>query len=94
MDNMSQFEDDVDIIIFPLSTHRSKILGKDELPKAIKKLLAKCNDTLNEDQMKVAHENIASMTDTFADPSVPLIGTNALAHYIDSAYTRPICIPP
>ncbi len=29
--------------------------------------------------MKVAHEKIASMTDTFMDPSVPLIGTNAVA---------------
>ncbi len=75
-------------------TPRSKALGKGELPDAIEKLLAKCNDTLSKDQMKVAHEKIASMTDTFMDPSVPLIGTNAVAYYIDTGSTRPICIPP
>ncbi len=34
------------------------------------------------------------MTDTFIDPSVPLISTNAVANYIDTGSTRPICIPP
>ncbi len=44
--------------------------------------------------MKVAHGNIASMTDTFKDTSVPLISTNVVAHYIDTGSTRPIGIPP
>ncbi len=69
-------------------------MGKGELPEAIEKLLAKCNDTLNEHQMKVACEKIVSMTDTFMDPSVPLICTNAVAHYFDTGSTRPIRIPP
>ncbi len=30
--NMSDFEDDVDIIIFPLASPRSEPLGEDELP--------------------------------------------------------------
>ncbi len=89
-DNMSEFEDDMDIIHSP----RNKPLGKGELPEAIEKRLAKCSDTLNEDQMKVVHEKIASMTDTFMDPSVPLIGTNAVADYIDTGSTRLIHIPP
>ncbi len=93
-DDMSEFEDDTDTISCSLATPRSKPLGKGELPEAIEKLIAKCNDTLNEDQTKVPHEKIASMTDTFMDPSVPLIGTNAVAHYIDTCSTRPICIPP
>ncbi len=50
--------DDADIISCPLATHRSKPLGKGVLPETIEKLLTKCNDTLNEDQMKVAHEKI------------------------------------
>ncbi len=33
------------------------------------------------------------MTDTFMDPSVCLVGTNAVA-YIDTGITRPIRIPP
>ncbi len=37
---------------------------------------------------------LATMTDTFMDPSLPLIGTNAVAHYIDTGTERPICIPP
>ncbi len=69
-------------------------MGKGELPEVIEKLLEKCNDTINNDQIKVARENIASMTDTFMDPSVPLISTNAVAHYIDAGSTRPIHIPP
>ncbi len=93
-EDMSEFEDDADIISCPMSTPRSKPLGKGELPEAIAKLLAKCNDTLNEDQMKVTLEKIASMTDTFMDPSVPLIGTNAVVHYIDTGSTRPILFPP
>ncbi len=40
--------------------------------------------------MKVAHEK----TDTFMDPSVPLIRTNVVGHYIDTGYARPIHIPP
>ncbi len=44
--------------------------------------------------MKVAREKIASMTDTFMDLSVPLIGTNAVAHYIDTGLIKPIRIPP
>ncbi len=44
--------------------------------------------------MKEACEKIANMTDTFMDPSVPLIGTNAVAHYFDTRSTRPIRIPP
>ncbi len=93
-DDISEFEDDVDIISCPLATHRSKPFGKGELLEAIEKLLTKCSDILNEDQMKVAREKIASIADTFVDPSVPLIGTNAVAHYIDTGSTRPICIPP
>ncbi len=93
-DDISEFEDDADIFSCPLATPRSKPLGKSELPEAIETFLVKCNDTLNEDQMKVARETIASMTDTFMDPSVPLIGTNAVAHYIDTGSTRPIRIPP
>ncbi len=91
-DDMSEFEDDVDIISCPLATPRSRPLGKGESPEAIEKLLAKCNDTLSEDQMKVAREKIASMTDTFMDSSVPLVDTNAVAHYIDTGSTRPIRI--
>ncbi len=90
---MSEFKDDADIISCPLATPRSKPLGKGELPEAIEKLLAKCNDTLNDNQMKVAHEKIASMTHTFMDPSLPLISTNAIAHYIDTSSMRPIRIP-
>ncbi len=44
--------------------------------------------------MKVTCEKIASITDTFMDLSVPLIDTNAVAHYIETGSTRPICIPP
>ncbi len=91
---MSEFEDDMDIISCPLANPRSKPLGKGELLEAIEKILTKCNDTINEDQMKVAREKIASMTDTFMDHSVPLIVTNAVvAHYIDTGSTRPIRIP-
>ncbi len=71
-DDISEFEDDVDIISCPLATPRSRPLGKSELPEEVEIFLAKCSDTLNEDQMKVACEKIASMTDTFMDPSVPL----------------------
>ncbi len=67
-DDMSEFEDDIDNISCPLATPSSRPLGKGELPEAIEKLLAKCSDTLNEDQMKVTREKIASMTDTFMDP--------------------------
>ncbi len=49
---MSEFEDDSDIISCPLATPKSKPLGKGELPEAIEKRLAKCNDTLNKDQKK------------------------------------------
>ncbi len=44
--------------------------------------------------MKVALEKIASMTDSFMDPSVPFVSTNAVALYIDTGSTRYICIPP
>ncbi len=40
--------------------------------------------------MKLVREHLATMTDTFMDPSVPLVGTNAVAHYIDTGTTRPI----
>ncbi len=93
-DGMSEFEDNADIISYLLATPRSKALGKGKLPEAIEKLLVKYNDTLNNDQIKVALEKIASMTDTFMDPSVPLSGTNTVAHYIDTGSTRPIHIPP
>ncbi len=44
--------------------------------------------------MKLVHELSANMTDKFMHPSVPLVGTNAVAHYIDTGITRPIQIPP
>ncbi len=40
--------------------------------------------------MKVAREKRASMTDTFMEPSVPLTGTNAVAHHIDTVSMRTI----
>ncbi len=89
---MSEFEDDADIISCPLSTPRSKPFGKGELPQAIEKLLVKCNDTLNEDQMKLACEKIASLSDSFMDPSVLLIGTNAVTHYVDTGSGRKVFI--
>ncbi len=64
------------------------------LHEAIDILLAKCNNTLNNDQMKVARGKIATITDTFMDPSVPLIGSNAVAHYIDTGSTIPMRISP
>ncbi len=53
-----------------------------------------CTETLTRVQMKQAHERLATMTDTFMNPSLPLIGTNVVAHYIDTGSTRPIRIPP
>ncbi len=69
-------------------------MSEDELPEAIEKLLATCKSNITEDQMKLVHEKLANMTDTFMDPSVPLVGTNAVAHYIDTGTTRPVRIPP
>ncbi len=92
--NMSDFEDDVDIISCHLASPRSKPLGEDELPEAIEKLLATCKSNFTEDQMKLVREQLATMTDTFIDLSFPLLGTTAVAHYIDTGTTRPIQIPP
>ncbi len=60
--NMSDFEDDADIISCPLASPRSEPLGEDELPEAIEKCLAtrKCNIT--EGQMKILHEKLADIT--------------------------------
>ncbi len=92
--NMSDFEDDVGIISCPLASPRSEQLGEYELPEAIEKLLATCKSNITEEQMKIVREKLAYMTDTFMDPSVPLVGTNAVAHYIDTSTTRSIRIPP
>ena len=92
--DMSDFEDDMDIISYPLATPRSKPLGKGKLPESLEKLLANCEDDISEEQMIKARELVESMTDTFMDPSVPLVGTNAVAHYIDTNDTRPIRVPP
>ncbi len=89
-ENMSDFKDDVDIISCPLAHPRSNPLGERELPEAIEKLLATCKTNIMKDQMKLIREKLATMTDTFKDPSAPLVGTNAVAHYIDTGSTRPI----
>ncbi len=89
-DNMSEFEDDVYIISYPLATPWSNPLGEGESPEAIEKLLATSTENCTEAQMRQAHENLATMTDTFMDPSVPLIDTNAEAHNINIGSTRPI----
>ncbi len=52
--NMSDFEDDVDIISCPLAPPRSKPLSDGELPEAIEKLPATCKTNITEEQMKLA----------------------------------------
>ncbi len=78
--NMSDFEDDVDIISCPLASPRSEPLGEYELPEAIEKLLLTCKSNVTEEQMKIVREKLADMTDMLMDPSVPLVRTNAVAH--------------
>ncbi len=85
---------DLDIISCPLATLRNKPLGEGELPEAIEKILVTCKSNITEDQTKLAQEQLATMTDTFMDPSVPLVGSNVVAPYIDTGSTRPIRIPP
>ncbi len=91
---MSELEDDVEIISCPLATPRSRPLREGEIPEAIEKLLGTCTDNLTEDQMKLAHNMLATMINTFMDPSVPLVDTQAVAHYIDTGSTMPIWILP
>ncbi len=65
--NMSDFEDDVDIISCSLASSKSEPLGEEELAEAIEKLLATYKSNITKDQMKLVYEKLDDMTDKFMD---------------------------
>jgi len=93
-DNMSGLEDDMEVMLPPVAEPSQVSLKPGELPQAISELLNDCRDHLSESQMTMARDLLCEMTEAFMDPSKPLIGTDAVAHYIDTGDTRPIRIPP
>jgi len=85
-------EDSMGIINYP-DVVRPPV-DKEDLPEALVKLLEDTKEGLDSEQLELVEMLITSMQETFMDPSTPLKGTSAVAHYIDTGDSRPIRIPP
>ncbi len=65
-----------------------------ELPLHLSKLLSSCDSDMSDRHMRRVHDLLFSVSDTFMDPHVNLSATDAVVHYINTADTHPISIPP
>ena len=91
---VSDMEEDMDVMNPPVAKPRKVPLEPNELPEDVQKLLDDCKGILTQEQALAAEEFIRKQVTTFVDPSRPLVGTDAVAHYIDTQNARPIRIPP
>ncbi len=90
----NNLEDDFDIISPPHARPGVKQVNPGELPENIDKLLNSCDGELTDTQMTMVHDLLSDMRDTFMDLHVNLVGTDTVGHYIDTADTCHIWIPP
>jgi len=92
--DMSGLDEDMDLMIPPTKEPRKVPLKEGELQEQVQFLLNDCKDRLSDDQWQKTYELLRTEHDSFMDPSKDLIGTDAVAHYIDTGNSRPIRVPP
>ena len=85
-------DDSMDKMHYPDVEPSTKRPG--ELPEALKNLLTRSQEGLTVSQQEMAKQLIDEGQGAFMDPAIPLVGTSAVVHYIDTEDHRPIRIPP
>jgi len=92
--DMSGLEEAMDVMEPPTVDYAAKPLEPGKLPEQVELLLESCRGRISDEQLELTRELLLDTVDSFMDPTKQLIGTDAVAHYIDTGDKRPIRVPP